>query len=77
MRCSGTPSRTSKLAGTRSPSTSPRALLCGGYYGPSAPTRDTYLWDEKTLTGTMESAIAEGACGPAGTDTYPFALIRM
>ena len=37
----------------------PEGLLCGGYYGPSAPTRDTYSWDEKTLTGIMESDATE------------------
>ena len=55
----------------------PEGLLCGGYYGPSVPTRDTYSWDAVTLAGTLESAVPDGPCGPARTDAYPFSLIRM
>ncbi|WP_422746089.1 hypothetical protein ACN27E_00640 [Mycobacterium sp. WMMD1722] len=52
-------------------------LSCGGYYGPSVPTRDVYTWDDVTLGGTMTSSYAHGPCGePAGSVTYPFSFVR-
>lgn len=57
----------------------PDGLRCGkSYYGPIVPTRDVYTWDAKALTGTLESSFAVGCDGaPAGTFTYPVALVQM
>jgi hypothetical protein len=42
------------------------------------PSRDTYTWDANTLTGTVESRFDLGCFdGPAGMNTWTFALSRM
>ena len=57
----------------------PDGLRCGDiYYGPTIPTHDIYSWDSTTLAGSLESSFAAGCDGaPAGTNTYPFTLVRM
>jgi hypothetical protein len=56
----------------------PFGLRCGNvYYGPTIPTTDIYSWDAVNLTGTLTSAFPVGCNGePAGTYTYPIALVR-
>lgn len=47
-------------------------------FGPSMPTRDTYTWDANTLAGVVESHFDAGCMnGPAGVNTWTFALVRM
>lgn len=53
----------------------PSGRVCVGY---ALPTHDTYTWDAVTLSGFVDSAF-EADCGgaPAGSDRYPFTLVRM
>jgi hypothetical protein len=53
----------------------PTGRICLGY---SLPSHDTYMWDNATLSGSVESSY-ESDCGggPAGTISYPFSLVRM
>ena len=54
-----------------------QGLFCGGYFGSTVPTRDTYSWDAVTLAGSVDSAFATGCDGsPGGSYTYPFELTR-
>jgi len=54
----------------------PDGLHCPA--GPSMPTRDTFTWDANTLAGVMESHFDVGCFnGPAGVNTWTFALVRM
>jgi hypothetical protein len=41
------------------------------------PSHDVYSWDAVTLTGSVQSTFDAGCGGaPAGTDNYPFTLVR-
>ena len=54
----------------------PDGLRCVGAY--NLPTRDTYSWDEASLTGTIESVYDVGCFnGPPGTQFWTFALQRL
>ena len=54
-----------------------QGLFCGGYFGPTVPTRDTYSWGAATLAGSVVSSFAVGCGGsPGGSYTYPFELKR-
>lgn len=57
----------------------PDGLRCGNvYYGPIIATRDVYIWDATTLSGTLQSSFAAGCDNaPAGAVTYPFRLVRL
>lgn len=56
----------------------PFGLRCGNiYYGPTAPTRDVYSWDQTTMAGTLTSTFDAGCDGVPGTLIYPFSLVRM
>lgn len=53
----------------------PTGRVCIGY---GLPTHDTYIWDEMTLTGSVDSTFdADCGGGPAGNSGYPFTLVRM
>lgn len=53
----------------------PDGLRCIGY---NLPTRDTYSWDEASLSGTIESVYDVGCFnGPPGTQFWTFALQRL
>lgn len=53
----------------------PDGLRC---IGAAMPTRDTYVWDANSLAGTVESRFDVGCFnGPAGMNTWRFALKRM
>ncbi|MCV7317087.1 hypothetical protein H7J77_16230 [Mycolicibacillus parakoreensis] len=42
------------------------------------PSHDTYTWDANTLVGVIESRFDVGCFdGPAGMNTWTFALVRM
>lgn len=46
--------------------------------GSAMPTHDTYTWDANTLSGVVESRFDAGCFnGPAGMNTWTFALVRM
>jgi hypothetical protein len=46
--------------------------------GYSMPTHDTYTWDEASLAGTIDSVYDVGCFnGPAGTQSWTFALQRL
>jgi hypothetical protein len=53
----------------------PDGLQCPGH---TMPTRETYTWDENSLTGTIESVYDVGCFGgPPGTQFWTFALQRL
>lgn len=53
----------------------PDGLQCPGHV---MPTRETYRWNEVSLTGTIESVYDVGCFGgPPGTQFWTFALQRL
>ena len=53
----------------------PDGLRCPGY---NLPTRETYVWDDVTLAGTIDSRYDVGCFnGPPGSQFWTFALQRL
>jgi hypothetical protein len=53
----------------------PDGLRCPGY---NLPTHETYVWDDNTLAGTIDSAYDVGCFnGPPGKQFWTFALQRL
>lgn len=53
----------------------PDGLRCPGY---NLPTHETYVWDDATLAGTIDSRYNVGCFnGPPGTQFWTFALRRL
>jgi hypothetical protein len=54
----------------------PDGLQCTPGY--AMPTRDTYSWDEASMSGTIDSVYDVGCFnGPPGTQFWTFALQRL
>ncbi len=53
----------------------PDGLRCPGY---NLPTHETYVWDDNTLVGTIDSAYDVGCFnGPPGKQFWTFKLQRL
>jgi hypothetical protein len=53
----------------------PDGLRCPGY---NLPTRETYIWDDGSLAGTIDSRYDVGCFnGPPGSQFWTFALRRL